>query len=95
MPDTSETSRYYKLPYTDINRLKSILNSDEYSLWAGCNVYVPDDKTNDIYIWAWTSKLSLFDKIEDELLLEEVGLEEIKKVDEDPTYKKRNDIPYD
>jgi len=95
MRHTNDISKFYKFSPVSNEKLKSIFNNENFNFYAGCNVYKNSNITTEMYVWVWTQKLEIFDLVEETLIAEEIGIEEIKKIEDDPNYLVVSDIPFD
>jgi len=93
MQNEKETSKYYKFRPIEHEILKKLFTYENADL-AGCNIYESSDNKKDLYAWVRVYNLSFFDLVEEQLNAEEVGLEEINKIESEfPFYQVRKDIP--
>ncbi len=95
MPQNIEISKFFKFKSINDDNLTAVFNTDRFNNSSGCNVY--KSKTDDnlpIYVWIRTFDLSIFDLIEESLQAEEISIEEMKTIEDDPDYKLISDIPF-
>ena len=79
MPLTEFVTKFYSFPSIEKPKLRDFLLSDDVDMWIVSNILIPVDKTRDFLALIATNKLSIFDKIEQELLGQEIDISEFAK----------------
>lgn len=71
-------TKFYKFPFVEKQVLKDFFLSDDIDKWGAFTLLVPVKGSNDIFLLAAVNNLSIFDRIEVELLGIEVELIEFR-----------------
>ena len=61
-------TKFYKFPYLDKPELKKFFLADEIDKWGAFTLLVPVQEKTDILLLITVNNLSIFDRIEEELL---------------------------
>src|SRR5258708_22526403 len=72
-------TKFYKFQFIEKQVLKDFFLSDEIDKWGAYTLLVPTKEKKDILLLLTVNKLSIFDKIEEQLLGEEIEPSEYAK----------------